>query len=465
MGTPAHAQVVPDSTGPWVRQSWTVRDGLPVNAIGKLFQSREGYLWATTLDGLVRYDGVRFTVFNSALAPELPTNRFISGFEAPDGTLWFQTENLSLIRYRNGRFTHVDRAHGLSSTASVLAQDSEGRIWIGTGDGAGRIRGDRHEPVAPDTVPNAQSFLRRRDGTVWIGTVSSGIYRIGDGPAERVVSPSAIDSAIVWTLLEDPDGALWIGTARGLWVERNGTVSRITTGGRPSSDVFKLVWSPARSSVYLYSVEGVYRVRNDRIEPVVVRPLRPFSWNLITVDASGIVWYAAGPDLMRDGKVVYTLPTAPGAPAPPEITSLLIDREGGIWLGTQQGLERITPALFRTFSVSEGLGARNVYPVANDRGQIWAGTWGGGLSLISPEGSVTTIPPARGAPDNVHSIAVDSLGTPWIVGTSPLSVCDQRTAALHEGRASAASWHRDVRAPLRPRGTALGRHGQWHRSA
>jgi ligand-binding sensor domain-containing protein len=69
----AHAQGV-SATSPtndldarsWVHESWTVKDGLPVNSINSLLQDRAGYIWAATFDGLVRFDGIRFTVFNSA---------------------------------------------------------------------------------------------------------------------------------------------------------------------------------------------------------------------------------------------------------------------------------------------------------------------------------------------------------------------------------------------------------------
>src|SRR5687768_479003 len=62
----------------WVHESWTVKDGLPVNSINSLLQDRAGYIWAATFDGLVRFDGIRFTVFNSANSAELPSNRIIA---------------------------------------------------------------------------------------------------------------------------------------------------------------------------------------------------------------------------------------------------------------------------------------------------------------------------------------------------------------------------------------------------
>src|SRR5690606_22903127 len=75
----------------WVHESWTVEDGLPVNAIGGLIQSRAGYIWAATYDGLVRFDGVRFTTFNSANSEGLPSDRITGITETRDGVIWLRT--------------------------------------------------------------------------------------------------------------------------------------------------------------------------------------------------------------------------------------------------------------------------------------------------------------------------------------------------------------------------------------
>jgi hypothetical protein len=103
----AHAQSV-SATSPatdpgahsWVHESWTVKDGLPVNSINALLQDRTGYIWAATFDGLVRFDGLRFTVFNSANSEELPSNRIIRLKEGKDGSLWLGTEQSHIVRFR-----------------------------------------------------------------------------------------------------------------------------------------------------------------------------------------------------------------------------------------------------------------------------------------------------------------------------------------------------------------------------
>src|SRR5262245_54250710 len=72
---------------------WTTDNGLPQNSVGDIFQSRDGFLWFTTSDGLVRYDGVRFTVFNAGNRKDLKSSRLTSLFEGGDGSLWITTED------------------------------------------------------------------------------------------------------------------------------------------------------------------------------------------------------------------------------------------------------------------------------------------------------------------------------------------------------------------------------------
>src|SRR5215207_3174777 len=94
-------------TQSWVHESWTVKDGLPVNSINAIIQDRTGYIWAATFDGLVRFDGMRFTVFNSANSEELPSNRIIGLQEGRDGSLWLTTEQGHVVRFRAGRFRNL----------------------------------------------------------------------------------------------------------------------------------------------------------------------------------------------------------------------------------------------------------------------------------------------------------------------------------------------------------------------
>src|SRR5262245_12138639 len=82
--------------------SWTTETGLPQNTVYDIHQTRDGYIWLTTFDGLVRFDGVRFTVFDKGSTPGISSNRFLRMFEDSRGDLWAGTEEGGLVRYHQG---------------------------------------------------------------------------------------------------------------------------------------------------------------------------------------------------------------------------------------------------------------------------------------------------------------------------------------------------------------------------
>lgn len=82
---------------------WTADSGLPQNIITVIQQTPEGYLWVATLDGLARFDGVRFTVFNKSNTPGISSNRFTCLYEDAQGDLWAGTEVGFVTRYHEGQ--------------------------------------------------------------------------------------------------------------------------------------------------------------------------------------------------------------------------------------------------------------------------------------------------------------------------------------------------------------------------
>jgi ligand-binding sensor domain-containing protein len=165
----AAAQPVPASqrsdgarAEPFVHEVWTVKDGLPANGITRLVQGHDGYLWLGTWDGLVRFDGARFTVFNAGNTEALPSSRIVKLDQAPDGSLWLQTEQHHLVRLRGNEFTHFGTSHGLpDGTVLVVFFDPAGGLWIGTSEGLLRFEGERFVRFAA-SPPNLAGYAPTR---------------------------------------------------------------------------------------------------------------------------------------------------------------------------------------------------------------------------------------------------------------------------------------------------------------
>jgi len=415
-GAALHAQAgAPSSlsTG-WVRESWSIADGLPVNSISALLQSRTGYLWAATYDGLVRFDGVRFTVYNSANSPGLPSDRILSLVETRDSTLWMNTEQLYLVRFARGHFTHIDESRGLVGGVYTIYEDPAGQLFIGTDRGLGQMEGDRFVPVAPEVIQGKVfSIVRRRDGTLWVATETNGVFRIVGSSAERVTIAPTFGRDSAFTVWEDPEERLWLGAEQRVWEIPKGGVTGIPTAGTYPGNVQRFVYLPATGAVLGYGMRGVFRFDPDH--RVVAVDARFHQFNLaapLQVLGRDSAWHAINRDLVLNGRKVYTLDLGSNGPTG-RITDLLFDREGGIWLATDgMGLHRLRRSLFTAYSVPEGLAARNAYIVTRDSTDaLWVGSLLQGTSRISPDRrTIRNFTGAQGYPPQATAILQDGVG-------------------------------------------------------
>src|ERR1044071_7452778 len=111
---------------------WRTEDGLPQNTVRAIIQTKDGYMWFATDDGLVRFDGIRFVTFDSRNTAEIKSSSIQTLYEDRDNNLWIATD-AGLIRYRNGAFTAYSTKEGLSNNnVETIYEDREGNIWVGT---------------------------------------------------------------------------------------------------------------------------------------------------------------------------------------------------------------------------------------------------------------------------------------------------------------------------------------------
>jgi len=111
---------------------WTTDNGLPQNIIRGICQTPDGYLWLATFDGLVRFDGVRFTTFNRTNTPEIKGNRFGSLFCADNGDFWAATDGSGVTRRHGGRF--------LAATQQIVTARPGAQVIIVTSHNEASLR-------------------------------------------------------------------------------------------------------------------------------------------------------------------------------------------------------------------------------------------------------------------------------------------------------------------------------------
>ena len=110
----------------YAHQVWKTDQGLPQNSIQAILQTRDGYIWLGTERGLVRFDGVQFTVFDKGNSPGLLNSNAQALYQSKDGALWIGTWG-GLHRYKDGRFTAYTAREGLGSNRVLSICRGPGR--------------------------------------------------------------------------------------------------------------------------------------------------------------------------------------------------------------------------------------------------------------------------------------------------------------------------------------------------
>lgn len=194
----------------FVIDHWGVNDGLPVNNVMKLHQSKEGYLWMTTFDGLVRFDGLNFKIYQAVDYPGLPANRFVKLYEGADESLWIVSEQKFLIRFKNNRFTHIQEFDGLNGNLVYdVHLDDNGTLWFGTDKGVSFFDGEELQPYHPTIIEGPiDRVFTEKSGAVWVrnrDTLEN--YRFDRGELSYVItSPNSFHFNL---MAEEEDGRLW----------------------------------------------------------------------------------------------------------------------------------------------------------------------------------------------------------------------------------------------------------------
>ncbi|MBL8150220.1 MAG: response regulator, partial [Blastocatellia bacterium] len=358
-------------------------DELPQNSVHTIIQTKDRYLWLGTFEGLVRFDGVRFTVFDKLNTPEMMSNYVFCLAEDSSNNLWIGTVSGGLVRFRNGKFTHYGSKEGINDYVYAAFEDSNQNMWFATDAGLVKFRDEKFTTYTTKdglSGNEVRDIVEDREGRLWIAT-ATGLTLFRDGKFTIYTTKDGLVRDSVSRLLYSRKGDLWIGTKEGLSLFRG---EKFLTFSDPL-----LLKSHVRS---------MFEDKNGSLW------LGTDSSGLIRIsgDTEKVENYAKKDGLTNDG-----------------VGSIFEDLEGSLWVGTNGGLNRFKDNKFDTYSTKNGLESDFVRTVFEDsKGNIWIGSDGGGLSLLSKDGKITTY----GLKDGLSNINVKSLfetedGT-LLVGTS-----------------------------------------------
>lgn len=427
----ALAQLSPPSSPPaavkpisdLIHETWSVDDGLPQRTIRGMAQTRDGYLWFATHEGVARFDGQKFTVFNEANTPVLRGRGVAALREAKDGSLYLGLRDGGLVRYQREKFTAVNPVGGLpKGSVSVLAEDASGTLWIGTsGGGLAKLSVVDNKSRIYTTLQGLPhdivTAIRTTDsGDVWIGTFS-GLCLVRHDKLQSRPTGEKLDTIYISSILEDKSKRLWIATyGNGLYYRDAikpdaGEFARSDVQNRPplrpqfhvytrrdglASDTLTRVFEDREGNIWLGSLEGIQRL-NITAATNAANAATTNTSNLfetfnsrhglsnnfvrdILEDAEGSLWFGTdrGIDRFRDG--LFTTWGAQRGLSEEFSRTVIEDKSGAIWIGTSDGLFRFAGQSVRRYGRKDGLLNSAILSLAEGQdGTIWVGTNAGGM--------------------------------------------------------------------------------------
>jgi len=321
----------------YAHTAWTVRDGAFRDPISSIAQTPDGYLWLGTQFGLLRFDGVRHVRWEPPAGQYLPSINIRTVFAASDGRLWIGTQ-LGLASWKDGTLTVHREVTGLVGS---MLEDRQGTVWAG-------IRSPR---------PGKLCAFRR-----------DGVQCYGD-EGEFGVRASSV--------YEDRAGHLWIGSENTLWRWQPGPSRSYPLVNFESSHG---IVETDEGALVIAGRDRLTQLIGDRVveyQPWINRLNAQFAHMLR--DRDGALWIGTlDRGLIRVHRDRVDLFSRADGLSSNYVRGFLEDREGNIWVATDNGLDRFRHTAVTTISANHGLSEGTPWSVlpASD-GSVWVGTVSG----------------------------------------------------------------------------------------
>jgi len=456
---PAVADTADQSDSPFIVDSWSTEQGLPQSSVISVIQTRDGYLWLGTLNGLVRFDGIHFTVFDEENTPGLNSERIVCLFQDSHTNLWIGTDTGDVALVKDGKIQNFNLGRGGHEGRLVSAcEDSTGTVWLYTADAhLGRYQNGKMAVwnFNFNTPAVCRMIVAEKSGALWIGenwglfsfqpanfqppafpigqliqaqkldcisaSQRGGTWRLINGQIqkwnstqlERNFGPYPWGNATVTSACEDRDGNLIVGTLGDgvFWYGADGKCQRISKEqGLSSAFVLSLCMDREGNLWVGTDGDGLNRIKRKIFN--TAGELHPWDAQSLSADARGGLWAAFNAHGMTYWLANTAQDFAVGQNS--NAWTVLVDQQQRVWAGTRdEGLFQFQTNHFQPAPGAEILGLQILALFEDHHGRLWAGTRNGLACWNGQDWKMYTT--QDGLSENIiHAIAEDAVGNLWV---------------------------------------------------
>lgn len=405
----------------YVQSSWGLQNGLQQKSVMAVTQTRDGFLWLATEEGLVRFSGRAFVTFDERNAPGLG-DRFIRSLAAaPDGSLWIGTMS-GLARYSGGKFESFRRQPETRMDIYDLCVGTDGSVWFSSDRGLRRLQNGvfRNYTTADGLPANGITGLAAAaDGTIWVATVK-GLASFKSGRLTTYSKWDGVDSGPLNSVSIGRNGSVWVGGKNGsvgLW-----SGGKITTWWKGNGARIDSVLEDADGTLWIaFEKLGLGRMRGHTLELLTRSnglPSENPDWVFEDRERSlWVGWADAGLSMFRDARFT-SVGKAEGLSSD-SIASVMQAADGSFWVGTNDGgVNHLENGSVRAYSTADGLAGgladKAALGIVQARdGSIWIGSGSGKVTRMK-DGRATTFSISDSLTPELPAIVQDLDGEMWL---------------------------------------------------
>ena len=417
-----------DISGDYLTDIWTADDGLPDSCVTSIAQTPDGYLWVGTYNGLARFDGIHFVLFDPLNTSALSDAHILQLYADDERLLWINTFDGSMTSYHKGDFSLEWKGNGELDPNAALLSSSSNQLTFLQNRSSLRHKlksappGSGWENLVSTNLVAGGQCVQDESGTIWFRSPDKHLGRVVGTNFMLMPSTCGLGASRVNCLAKDSSGRLWVGTDAGIamW---NGKHFQNATPANSESPADAEFLSVAEDGGLWAIVNGnVRKAIGGRWMLEVESLTNSFAGSLSQVKAQddhrGGVWlYNNGRGLWHiaaTGKV-QMFGSQTGFPGE-HIRCFFEDREGNLWVGLDTGgLVRISERRFQTVDTGGQIMTKPARSVCEDsNGTIWIGTLGDGLESWQG-GTLTNLPvPGGMGRESPFCVCPDASGRLWV---------------------------------------------------